>query len=96
MDELLKSAPRPEGPDSELLELEYRREVLHWAAREIRDEFTETTWKAFWLTAVEAKPAQTVGKMLGRNRGSIYAAKSRVMRRLLQQIDEFESGESIT
>ena len=94
VDELLHSAARPEGPDSELLQLEYRREVFHWAARNIRDEFTETTWRAFWLTAVEAKPAEVVGRLLGRNRGSIYAAKSRVMRRLLEQIDQFESEEA--
>jgi RNA polymerase sigma-70 factor (ECF subfamily) len=91
--DLLNNSPGSEGVDSKLLELEYRREVLHWAARRIRDEFTETTWQAFWLTTIEAKPAEAVGQALGRNRGSIYAAKSRVMRRLLQQIDQFEAGE---
>ena len=94
--QLLNTAPHPQDANSALLQLEYRREVLHWAARKIRDEFTETTWKAFWLTAVDGQPAEAVGKVLGRNRGSIYAAKSRVMRRLLQQIDQFESGEWIT
>ena len=93
VDELLNSRPDPQDPNSELLQLEYRREVLHWAARKIRDEFTETTWKAFWLTAVEAKPAEEVGNLLGRSRGSIYAAKSRVMHRLMQQIDQFETRE---
>lgn len=94
VDQLLNSSQRPEGPDTELLQLEYRRGVFHWAANKIRDEFTETTWQAFWLTAVESQPAETVGQTLGRNRGSIYAAKSRVMSRLLQQVDQFEDGES--
>ena len=94
MTELLGNISHQEGPDSELLELEYRREIFQWAARKIRAEFTDTTWEAFWLTAVESKPAEEVGRLLGRNRGSIYTARSRVMRRLIQQIELFESGES--
>ncbi len=94
VDQLLNNSLRPDGPDTKLLQLEYRREIFHWAAKRIRDEFTETTWQAFWLTAVEAQPAEAVGQTLGRNRGSIYAAKSRVMSRLLKQIDQFETGES--
>ena len=75
-----------------MLELEYRREVFQWAARRVRQEFSETTWQAFWLTAVESLSAEEVGGRLGRNRGSIYAARSRVMRRLLREIEDFESG----
>lgn len=90
---VLDQQPDRDGPDSALLKTEYRREILHWAAKEIRDEFTETTWKAFWLTAVEARPAEEVGQLLGRNRGSIYAARSRVMRRLIEKIDSFEDNE---
>ena len=94
VDQILQSAQRPDCPNSRLLELEYRREIFQWAIKKVREEFTETTWKAFWLTAVEARPAEEVGSLLGRNRGSIYAAKSRVMQRLLQQIQQFEEGDS--
>jgi len=90
---LLDEHPDRNGPDSELLRIEFRREIFHWAARRVRSEFTETTWKAFWLTAVEACPAEEVGRLLGRNRGSIYAARSRVMKRLIQIISEFETPE---
>jgi RNA polymerase sigma-70 factor (ECF subfamily) len=94
VDQILHSAHRPDCPSSRLLKLEYRREKFQWAVRRIRDEFTETTWKAFWLTAVESKPAEEVGMILGRNRGSIYAARSRVMKRLLGQIQQLEEGDS--
>ena len=91
---LLLQQPDRSGPDSRLLKMEFRRQVMHWAAQQIRDEFTETTWQAFWLTAVEGRAADDVGAQLGRNRGSIYAARSRVMKRLVEQISEFDEWES--
>ena len=36
-----------DGPDSALLQLEYRREVFRWAAQQIRQEFAPQTWDAF-------------------------------------------------
>lgn len=87
---LLDEQPNRDSADTELLRMEYRRELFHWAAKSIRNEFTETTWNAFWLTAVEARSAAEVGVELGRNRGSIYAAKSRVMKRLVEKIAELE------
>ncbi len=90
---LLDQHPNGNGPDSKLLRTEYQREIFNWAARQIRNEFTETTWRAFWLTAVEACPAEEVGGLLGRSRGSVYAARSRVMQRLIQKVNEFEESE---
>ena len=43
------------GPDSDLLRLEYRREVFRWAARHVQEEFRKETWNAFWLTAIEGR-----------------------------------------
>ena len=78
------------GPDSDLLRLEYRREVFRWAARQVRNEFQRATWDAFWLTAVEQRAVEDVAKELTKNRGSIYAARSRVMRRIQEKVTEFE------
>lgn len=89
---LLEQEPASSGPDSDLLRIEYRREVFRWAARQIRDEFEPNTWDAFWQTAVEDRDIQEVAAELGKNRGSIYAARSRVMRRLKEKIVEFEEA----
>ena len=78
------------GPDSDLLRLEYRREVFRWAARQVRKEFHRATWDAFWLTAVEGRPVEVVAEQLGKNRGAIYAARSRVMRRIQEKVTEYE------
>ena len=79
------------GPDSDLLQLEYRREVFRWAARQVRVEFQKATWDAFWRTAVEGRPVDAVAEELAKNPGSIYAARSRVMRRIQEKVTEYES-----
>jgi RNA polymerase sigma-70 factor (ECF subfamily) len=82
--------------DSELIQLEYRREMFRWAAKQIEGEFHAGTWQAFWRTTVEGEPIDRVATSLGKGIGSIYAARSRVMARLREKIselslDDFES-----
>lgn len=76
---------------TESLAAEHRREVFRWAARQIRDEFQETTWQMFWRTAVEGLDIDEVANDLKKNRGAVYAARSRIMRRLKEQIVQFEA-----
>jgi RNA polymerase sigma factor (sigma-70 family) len=80
----------PTGPDSALLRLERRREVFRWATRQVRKEFHQTTWDAFWLTAVEQRSVDAVSKELAKNPGAIYAARSRVMLRIREKVAEYE------
>jgi RNA polymerase sigma-70 factor (ECF subfamily) len=72
--------------------LEHRREVFRWAARRVRSEFHPSTWDAFWSTAVEGRPVETIAEALGKNPGSIYAARSRVIRRIQQKVTEYEES----
>ena len=78
------------GPDSDLLRLEFRREQFRWAARQIQEEFQSATWDAFWLTSVEGVSPEEAAERLKKGVGSIYAARSRVMRRLKEKLSEFE------
>jgi RNA polymerase sigma-70 factor (ECF subfamily) len=75
-------------------ELEFRRELerqaFRWAARRIRDEFTEPTWTAFWKTMVVGEPCADVAARLGRSVGAVYTARSRVMQRLKQELNQFD------
>jgi len=80
----------PGGPDSDLLRLEYRREVFRWAARQVRKEFREDTWNAFWLTAVEGRPVDVVARELAKDAGAIYTARSRVMQRIREKAADYE------
>lgn len=78
------------GPESELLRLEHRREVFRWAVRQARPEFQQATWDAFWLTAVDGRDIDTVATELSKNRGAVYAARSRVMRRIQELVADYE------
>ena len=79
-------------PDSELLRLELRREIFRWAARQIEKEFQPDTWQAFWRTAIEDRTCEDVAHELNKGVGSIYAARSRVMKRLQEKVTEYEEA----
>jgi RNA polymerase sigma-70 factor (ECF subfamily) len=68
-------------------EAEYRRHLLGRALRLVRGDFQPGTWQAFWEHVVRDRPAAEVAAELGLRVDSVYAAKSRVLRRLRQELD---------
>ena len=67
---------------SALIELEYRRKLYVRAAQHVREEVQETTWHAFEMTVVQDVSVTSAARSLGMSEGGVYAARSRVMRRL--------------
>ncbi len=94
IDALLQQRPDRNGPDSDLLRTEYRREVFSRAALQIRCEFSDDTWNSFWLTAVDGVDVEVAAVQLGRTRGSVYASRSRVMKRLKEKVEEYADEKS--
>ena len=90
--ELLESQPESECLTQDDLEREYRRSVFRRAAERIRPEFSKATWDAFWLTTVEGLRTEDAGLRLGKSVGAIYALRSRVMRRLREEIEAHSTG----
>lgn len=86
--DLLEAQPSADPSATALFEAEYRRRVFRWAADEIRGEFTPATWQAFWLTAVGGRIPKEVASELGLTVGAVYIARSRVLARLRQRIEE--------
>lgn len=86
--ELLEAQPADDPSATAVFETEYRRRLLHWAAEEIRDEFTSNTWLAFWQTAVEGRLPSEAAAGLGLSVGAVYVARSRVLARLKRRIDQ--------
>jgi RNA polymerase sigma-70 factor (ECF subfamily) len=67
--------------------------LFHWAAERIRGEFHDATWNAFWLTAVEGKETRQAAETLGLTIGAVYTARSRILARLRQMIEQVEGGQ---
>ena len=87
---LLNEQPAANGPETVLFDLEYRREVLRWAAAKVRGTVTPATWQAFWQTSVEGRAIPEVAQTLSMSVGSIYIARSRVMAKLREAASRFE------
>ena len=56
----------------------------------MQEDFEERTWQAFWRTAVDERDPAEVAQQLGMSRASVYMARSRVLRRLRQELDGLE------
>ena len=73
-------APAPE--DSTVFDVEYQRQLLFWAAEQVRGEFSEMAWQVFWRVGVEGQAPQEVALAVNTTVGTVYHYKSRVMARL--------------
>lgn len=81
-------------PESELYDLELRKQAFVWASNKVKHTFQEPTWRAFWLTAVEEKTTQQAADETGLSTGAVYVARSRVMAKLRQIVqDAISTGE---
>jgi RNA polymerase sigma-70 factor (ECF subfamily) len=84
-DLVLDNLADPEGPEM-FWEAEYRQQLVGRALELMQAEFQPTTWKACWETVVSDRPAADVADELGLSVDAVYAAKSRVLRRLRQEL----------
>jgi RNA polymerase sigma-70 factor, ECF subfamily len=82
----LPAASRPDEDDSS--ERRADRGVVGRALELIQNEFEDRTWRAFWLTAVEDRVPTDVAIELGMSPGAVRVAKSRVLRRLREELGE--------
>ena len=89
---LLDSLPEPEHRTTATFDDEYRTEVFRWAAEQVRSEFRESTWLAFWRTCVLHEPIAHVAELLRMSVGNVYVARSRIIARLRQVVEEFEES----
>lgn len=78
---------------SRMFELERQREVFIQVAARVREQFQPPTWQAFWGTAVESRPVADVARELNLSCGAVYVARSRVMARLREAVEQLERSE---
>ena len=76
--------PQPETP----LQPETPASLHRRGLELIQGEFAERTWKAFWRVAVDGCTPADVADELGLSVNSVYLAKSRVLRRLREELGD--------
>jgi RNA polymerase sigma-70 factor (ECF subfamily) len=85
---MLAEIPNREPADTGELNVELQRHFFLAMSRQARKEFQPNTWAAFWQTAVENHSIQSVADGLTLSVGAVYVARSRVMARLKELIQE--------
>ena len=81
----------PEVGDSSVIDPsspDMLRDLVLKAMKSVRVEFRECSWKAFWRTAVDGLPTDMVANELGMSVAAIRQARSRIMRRLREELGD--------
>jgi RNA polymerase sigma factor (sigma-70 family) len=86
---LLELQPAPEQLPQ--WERDYQQRLWDWAAEQVRRTCSETTWQAFWLTAVAELSSKEAARRLGVSVAAVYLAKRRVLTRLQSLIQEIDN-----
>ena len=79
----------PDRPDEDQIQ-KYRHELIVWAAEQVKDEFIETSWTAFWATVIEHRPVAEVASELNLSPGAVYMSRSRIMARIKKKAELLE------
>lgn len=91
-DLLLEQPAAPPDLEQELRTESMRQRYLR-AAANVQHDVTPETWRAFELSVVQQVPCDEVADTLGKSIGTVYAARSRVMRRLREEVQRLEQTE---
>jgi RNA polymerase sigma-70 factor, ECF subfamily len=90
------SGMKLEGPLSEQAPIEQapiEQAIVHstlcQALANVRVNFSEQSWHAFWMVVVDGRETADVAKDLGMQPGAVRVAKSRVLKRLRLELGDF-------
>jgi RNA polymerase sigma-70 factor (ECF subfamily) len=86
----LRQLPQPDGPPSASDSTHSEDPLWRRALELVRAEFEDRTWRAFWRVVVDAQRPADVADELGMTIHAVYKAKSRVLRRVRQQLGDLE------
>lgn len=85
----LESIPEPEaGAPVDAEEADQFSELVRRALTLLRSEFEPRTWDAFWRVTVDGRQTADVGAELSMSANAVRMAKSRVMRRLREELGD--------
>jgi RNA polymerase sigma-70 factor (ECF subfamily) len=88
---LLEGQTAPGPDEATRWDEDYERHLMVQALERVRGLFRDSTWRAFWLTAVEGKKAKEAAETLGMSVTAVYMAKSRVLGQLRRQVEQWRT-----
>jgi RNA polymerase sigma-70 factor (ECF subfamily) len=91
--DLLNQQPAASPDLEQELRLESMRERYLRAAANVQNDVSPETWRAFQLSVVEQVPCEEVASVVNKSIGTVYAARSRVIRRLREEVQRLEQSE---
>ena len=74
--------------------IEEHRAIMRQAIRNIKPEFSADSWNAFEETLLNGRTVEATARFLGKTPGAIYAARSRIIRRLTSESKRLSGVES--
>lgn len=86
------------GSSSDLdaeMEREYRRVVFKLAAECVQQSVQPQTWQAFARSMIDDAPMQQVAEELNISIGAVYIARSRVIARLREVVQQLEAEDAL-
>jgi RNA polymerase sigma factor (sigma-70 family) len=86
--ELLEAEPARDTQAKAEFQAEFQRRAFRWATEQVKTGFADSTWQAFWRTGVENRPIAAVAQELGLSAGAVYIARSRVLARLRECVEQ--------
>lgn len=90
-DDILAETPEVSAARSEL-DAECFRERYLRAAKIVKVDVSPVTWAAFEQSVIQGRSCEEVAESLGKSLGTIYAARSRILKRLQIEVQRLEGG----
>lgn len=78
----------PTAEESREFQLEFRKRMFAVVAGSVQSQVAGKTWSVFWKTEVEGNEIETAAEALGMTIGAAYVARSRVMAKLRNEVQQ--------
>jgi RNA polymerase sigma-70 factor (ECF subfamily) len=88
-EQILVETPEASAVTSELRDECFREQYLR-AAAIVRVDVSPATWAAFEQTVIQGQSCEDAAESLGKSLGTIYAARSRILKRLQIEVQRIE------
>jgi RNA polymerase sigma-70 factor (ECF subfamily) len=75
-------------PDEEPSDAAQLDQLIRRGLEQVRGEFEATSWLSFWRSAIDGIPTATVAEQLGLTPAAVRQNRSRILRRLRQQLGD--------